>query len=256
MKNFNLSALITLIGIFVFSCSKNAGSNNNTIKKPVGYSAQVSLFEGNISLSSEGPAGTSITAASAAGTFKATADAKGNFTLPVISNSGLVTLSYRHDGFGEMKDYFTESAYDSIQNGLLTPNSPILYRISPVVVNSLTGVINGTELTLTCNVTTPTADDYAIRFAVSKSSDVSYNNCRNDNNISTGFTVKNGNNTISLCTPCEQQCGYKPGDTLYIKAYGDWLPLISYYDIVNQKIILPCVNTNSKSQVVSFVVGK
>jgi len=256
MTKTNLAALIIVFSVFIFSCSKNAGSaNNNTPKKPTGYSGDMPLFEGNNTLSASSLAGTTVTATNAAGTFNVTTDAKGHFSLPHIAKGGNITVTYSHDGFGEMKEYFTEGEYDSIQNGLLAKGMSVLYRISPVVVNSLTATLNGTELTLTCNVTAPN-EDYAVRFAISKSSDVSYDNCRNNNNISGGFPVKNGDNIIKLCTPCEQQCGYKLGDTLYIKAYGDLFPLVSYYDQVNEKIVLPCVNTSSKSQVISFVVGK
>jgi hypothetical protein len=256
MQKTNYAFLILIAGVFIFSCSKtNNASTGTTAKNPVGVTSSAALFEAGGSLSADSPAGTAVTATNGAGSFKATTDAQGNFTLPVIPVNGMVTITYSHEGFGEMKEYYAETAYDSIQNGVLSADIPSLYRLSPVVVNSLTSTLNGTELKLTCNVTAP-GDGYAVRFAVSKSNDVSYDNCKDFKNISASFPVTNGDNTITICTPCEQDCGFNAGDTLYIKAYGDLIPPIMYYDRVAKKYVLACVNTSSKSQVVSFVVGK
>lgn len=256
MKKFNLIAAIAAVCIFTCSCNKSSTSlSGNVTKKPSGFQSSVALFNGDNTPVPDSLAGITVTAANVESSYIATTDAKGNFKLPVIPNNGMVTVTYTRNGFGAMQDYYTETAYDSIQNGLFLPGSPSLYRISPVVVNSLTGIVNGNELTLTCNVTAP-GNDNAVRFAISKSSDVAYNNGKNINNFSRGFLVKNGDNIITLCTPCEQECGFKAGDTLYIKAYGDVFPAITYYNLSDEKIVFPCINANSKSQVVSFVVGK
>jgi len=251
MKKLIFAAFL-LSALYFMGCKKSEFKSD--LSKPI-TNAVLLFDENNNAVNDNSGTTISIEEVGAGLPVNIVTDSKGEFTLPLIKTSS-ITLVYSHPGYGIIKQYYTQSALDSIAKGIIAIEGVNLYPISSVVVNSASAKIENNELTITCNVSVPKqASLNAIRFIIQKdNSDVSYSNCISNRNITKSFPVVNGDNIITVCTPCEVQCGYQSGDALYMKAYGDISFLNSYTDPFANKIVLPCINPNSNSSVISFIV--
>lgn len=130
-----------------------------------------------------------------------------------------------------------------------------LYPVSTVTVNSLTAEIDNNILKMKCNVSIPKQRALtSIRFFMQTNPEVSCDGATTTKNISHSFPVVNGDNTITAWIPSFKECGYKSGDVVYLKAYGDIRQSRFYFNPFTSKFVFPSVNPNSNSSVISVLV--
>jgi hypothetical protein len=250
MKSLFFVGLL-FFAIFFFGCKKS--EDNQPISQTI--KGSVLLFDENNVLVNDNSE-TIVSIENSEPLINVAVNSKGEFELPELNISGTTALVFSHIGYGTIKQYYSQSGLDSIKKGITSFQSVSLYAKSSVVVNSLSGIAEGDMFKMNCNVSVPNANSLnAIRFFIQKNnSDVSFNNCANYTNVSKSFPVTTGNNTINICMKCEEACGFQPGDTAYIKAYGDISLLNSFIDLSTNKLVFPCVNPNSNSSTLWFVV--
>jgi hypothetical protein len=180
---------------------------------------------------------------------------KGQFLLPQLDASKKLIVVYSKAGFNTYKQYLNPSLIDSVNNGKANLHYD-MKGASNVLVNSLTYSVKGDSVNMSVNVSFPqTTDSKYIRFLMSTDSDLGVDNITTiPKNVSRIFKVNNGDNTITVCRSCMQSCGFKPGDTVYMKAFGATDMLDYYTDEATQKIVMASLNPESKSEVISFIV--
>jgi hypothetical protein len=249
MKPILFTALI--LALFPFeSCKKSVTANTFT---PI--RANVLLIDGNNNVANDNTSSI-VTVETSNPVITIPVNAQGEFEIPSLDEATGITFAFSHPGYGTTREYYTKGAYDSIKSGMGGFQSVTLFEKSSVVVNSASGVVQNGQFKVTVNVSVLNAQaGNSIRFFIQKNNSApSYNNCYGVNNISTAFPVANGDNTIDVCMKCEELCGFLPGDTAYIKAYGDVSPINFYIDPSTNKMVFPCVNTDSQSPILSFIV--
>lgn len=169
-----------------------------------------------------------------------------------------MVLIFSHAGYGTVRQYYTQSYLDSITKGIKKIS---LFPISSMVVNSLSGTLNGDTYKLTCNVSAPDANSSnGVSFFIQKNnSKVSFADYSGDTSVSRFMTipVTNGDNTNSICIKCSKDCGFiQYGDTVYIKAWGFNINSYAsnYVNPLTNKLVFPSINPNSNSSTIWFVV--
>lgn len=263
MKQLMLAGLVIFLATLL-GCQKN--QTNSSITNLLQGSAV--LYNANLQIVNDNT-NTTVTVQNAGTSTTVPVKSDGTFQLPILKVSGVLTIAYSHAGYGTYKQFYAQSAMDSIVKGFTQIQPVNLFPTSPVIVNSLSSTRNNDTVTVVCNVSVANRDTLnAIRFFVQKGSPIgSYNNFISTQNVTKPFSVTNGNNIIQICTPCEKECGFRSGDTLYLKAFGDvgninvsnkygsfGSALYSYTDATTNYLCFPCVNPNNNSSSISFVI--
>jgi len=193
-------------------------------------------------------------------------DVNGEFSFPgLVDNSAYLTLKVSKTGYGTVTHHYTKAQLDSFRNqGSTTSDLDfLLLPQSSVTVNSLSGMLDGDKFKMVCNVTlTQVKPTNGVTFFLSKNnSQVSYDNWTGNiaNSRTWTLPVTSGDNLYSFCFKRTIDCNcdfLSPGDTVFLKAYGDTYSPFgnSYFDIRTGQLIFPSINANSSSSTISFVV--
>ena len=260
-QSFFLGLLV--IGIYFPGCKKAEDDKSISPSE-----RSISLFtQGHISLFDKNNqavpdfSGMNVSVENSNPVIKVPVNANGEFQLPKLNSSGPMELIFSHAGYGTVKQYYTQSHLDSITKGITKVGDISLFPISSVVLNSLSGTLNGDTFKMTCNVSVPDANSSnGVSFFIQKNnSKVSFADYTGDTSVSRFFTipVTNGDNTNSLCIKCSKDCGFiKSGDTVYIKGWGFNINSYTsnYVNPLTNKVVFPNINSNSNSPTIWFVV--
>jgi hypothetical protein len=208
--------------------------------------------------------GTTVTVENTLQTLPVAAD--GTFGIGQFQSSGPLTLILTRPNFNTVRKTLSTSYLDSLQKGKAELSIP-MFETNPVVVNSVSGKLNGTTFEVTCNVTVPneSANTGVSLFIQRNASNISPDNFfapsgNPDKDYQHVITthVLNGENVFSICLTCSQQCGaVKSGDVLYVKAYANLVSRFetSFVDSQTGKWIFPNVSTeNNSSGTISLVI--
>jgi hypothetical protein len=254
MKSFFYYGIVITL-VTLTSCKKSVSS-----QPEAAATGHISVFNKNSQLLSD-ISGTTVTIENTSPAITIPVQSNGTFELPQTNNSGTMVLQFSRPGYGTVKQYYTPSDLENIKKAMADVQEVSLFPKSTVLVNSLSGSLNGDVFTLTCNVSTPESNTTnGVSFFIQKNSaEVSFANCPGNNSVSRFLTipVNDGNNSSSFCIKCAKDCGFlQAGDTAFIKAYGDIkTPFTSIYtDAFTNKLVFPCINTNSASSTIWFVV--
>jgi hypothetical protein len=184
-------------------------------------------------------------------------DKHGRFEVPPLKGSETITLVYSYPGYGTVRQYFASSDLEG-KTGI---DGVFLLPKSSVVVNSLSGQLTGNVFKMSFNVAAQELNDgNGVTFFVEKNNaDVSFTNCPGNNSVSRFLTVavNDGDNSATFCLKCAKECGFlQSGDTVYLKAYGDFKSPFSsaYIDRLTNKLVFPSINEITNSSTISFVV--
>lgn len=200
--------------------------------------------------------GVTVTVENSNPVISAITDDEGFFGLPKIENQDLITLVYSKEGFGDYKEYFTRSRFDSIQKGF-NKTTVMFHQTSPVIVNSLSSTVSGDTLFVSCNVSfTGDSKERYVRFFRQDTEDVSPDRISNlVRDVSSSIKVRNGDNNLRFSISAVKDCSkYNTGDTIYMKAYGDTEHIYYYTDATSQKLIFPATNRQGKEDIISFKI--
>lgn len=202
--------------------------------------------------------GVTVTVENSNPVISAITDNEGFFELPKIENQDLITLVYSKEGFGDYKEHFTRSRFDSIQKGFNKTNL-MFHPISPVIVNSLSSTVSGDTLFVSCNVsfTGDSKERYVRFFRQDNTEDVSPDRVSNlVRDVSNSIKVRNGDNNLRFSISAVKDCSkYNAGDTIYMKAYGDTEHIYYYTDATSQKLVFPATNRQGKEDIISFKIN-
>ena len=188
----------------------------------------------------------------------------GEFNFPKIPTGRTsLILNFAKNGYGTVKQYYSQALLDSFHNRQQTPPAIQLIPQSSVSVNSFSGILEGNKFTMVCNVSVQTtgATNGVTIFLLKNNSEVSSNNWTGNIENSRTWTipVSPGDNETSFCFTRTIDCNCEflhSGDKVYLKAYGNTYSPFgnSYYYPPTGKLIFPGINTGASSPTISFVV--
>jgi hypothetical protein len=250
MKQLSLLCLL----VFVISgCSKKSSDINQQSDLDQS-SGRVILYNEYDNLIKDW-SGVNVTIENSNPLIRVVTNEKGDFLLPELGASQKLVVVYSKTGFNTYKQYLNPSLIDSVNTGKANLHFD-MKGASNVLVNSLTSSIKEDSVNVSVNVSFPqTTGSKYIRFLMSTDSDLGVDNITTiTKNVSKTFKVNNGDNTITVCRSCMQSCGFKSGDTVYMKAFGATDMLYYYTDEATSKIVMASLNPESKSGVISFIV--
>ncbi len=246
--------LIAAICGLLFSCKKDQIETRQPVTTSEILKGHISLFDDEDNLLT-GQGSVKVSVENADPMVTVTANDKGEFELPKLKTTGTVALVYSKDGFGVYKQYFNQAQLDSVEKGIISLGAS-MKKISPVVVNSLTGKVVGDTLEVTCNVSfSADKNQKFIRFfRQSNDPNVSPDLISSlIRDVSGALKVKNGDNHFKFSISEVKECSkYLSGDIVYMKAFGDVSFLYLYTDVPSQKLVFPATNRNGKDDVISF----
>ncbi len=190
-------------------------------------------------------------------------DNEGKFNIPDIANDqAYLKLNIAKSGYGTTTVYFRKSYLDSCKTQGNSPSITIL-PVSTVKVNSLAGVIHGDFFKISYAVTlTKAIATNGVRFLLMKNNpQVSHNNFIYNNNTSKTWIapVNAGSNEYLFCYKQTYNCNCDflfPGDTVYVKAYGESNTHFgnTYLNFETGFLTFPSINTNDSPPTISFIV--
>jgi hypothetical protein len=235
--------LILILAVF-WSCS---GDGDDETTPPAATAADIT---GTVSLYDEGVTQTdnSNMTVKVAGTSKsATTNASGSFTLSGVT-FGTYTLTYEKAGYGTFKKFGVEH-----RNGnTIISQTTSLGEVSTTQVTALEATVDGTDVVLSITTDPPGSlgNNRYIRYFLSADSDVSSAN----NSYYSGVILSQNNPlNLRLTASTLSDAGFSPGQTVYVKVYGDSFWSNEYDDLDLGRRIFPNINMNA-ADAVSFVV--
>ena len=264
MKKISFSTFIVAAILSLLACQK---TNTATTTLVTGNQVKVLLTDSSGFDTLSNSSGTSISISGTAKPIQVITDADGNFVIPVSKATGQVQVQYNHVGYATIKQSFTSSFWDSLQQNLIgySPFVSVITPTSSVLVNSLTGTIQNDSLQLQCNVSGANTawQHFVIVFFARNDTTVSPSNFY----ASRMYPVNNGDNTIKVCL-CENICtAWQPGNTISMKAFGA-VPIptymtqlspgynlpITYMDPATKNMVYPTINANSNAQTLNLLI--
>jgi len=264
MKKIFFSNLIVAAILSFIGCQKTNTAINTQV---TGTQGKVLLTDSSGLDTLSNSSGTTISISGTAKPIQVITDAGGNFVIPVSKATGQVQVQYSHVGYATIKQSFTSSFWDSLQQNLIgySPFVSVITPTSSVLVNSLTGTIQNDTLKLQCNVSgaNTTWQHFVIVFFARNDTTVSPSNFY----ASRMYSVNNGENTIKVCL-CENICNtWQPGYTISMKAFGAVpmptyitqltpgynLPL-AYMDPATKNMVYPSINAKSNAQTLNLLI--
>jgi hypothetical protein len=236
--------LVIIISIIVIASCKDDDVEPDYGTKAK-LSGSVELFdEGNTKLSSDSMI---VSILGSNPLILDTTDINGNFAFKDVKY-GTYSISYSKNGYGT----FTLNHVYHQKGDTEIENISQLGQFSTTKVTLLTSNVSGSSITIsaTTNPIGNTSKPRYIRFFFYTSDDVSNIHFSAYSNVVTAANSPY-NYRVNLHKLIDQ--GFKSGDIIWVKAYGDALHSNDYIDLISGKHIFPNLNLHSAAAV-SFIM--
>lgn len=180
--------------------------------------------------------------------YSATTNSDGRFSIKDIE-LGTYTVVFAKNGYGTYKIYDVKVESDE---GHVSLNTPSLGQLSTTEVTSLIANIDGSDVVLTYE-TSPAGNSNSpkyIRYFFNDDSNVSSDVYKHYTEV---YEIKSNPHEREFSKNDLIDMGFKSGDKVYVKVYGDSFWSNEYDDPDLSRKVFPNLNANSASEV-SFVV--